>query len=124
MLLTQLFLDAVPAPQGDQEGAPAVVNVSSSAALGSDGYRSPEYAAAKAGLVRFTTAMADDDTRRRARVMAVVPGWIGLDRAVEQVAALPAAEREGVSLVPPERVVRAVVDLVSAGHAGQVVELL
>jgi hypothetical protein len=34
------------------------------------------------------------------------------------------AEREGLSLVPPERVVRAVVDLVSSGRAGEVVELL
>ena len=123
MLLTQLFLaDLPPADAGD--GAPAVVNVASSAALGADGYGSPEYAAAKAGLVRFTTSLADPVTRRRARVMAVVPGWIGLDRAVAEWEALPPAEREGLSLVPPERVVRSVLDLVATGEAGQVVELL
>jgi 3-oxoacyl-[acyl-carrier protein] reductase len=124
MLLTQLFLDTLPEPVGDAEGVPAVVNISSSAALGSEGYGSPEYAAAKAGLVRFTTSLADPATRRRARVMAVVPGWIGLERAVAEWEALTPAEREGVSLIPPEHVVRAVLDLVSSGHAGDVVEVL
>ena len=125
MLLTQLFLDALPAPPaGDDAAAAAVVNVSSSAALGSEAYGSPEYAAAKAGLVRFTTALADPVTHQRARVMAVVPGWSGLERAVAQLEEMTPAEREGISLVPPERVVRAVVELVSSGHAGQVVEIL
>ncbi len=60
MLLTQLFLDGLPpAPTGGPDGAPAVVNIASSAALGHEGYGSPEYAAAKAGLVRFTTSLAD-----------------------------------------------------------------
>ncbi len=126
MLLTQLFLAELPAGEAGSEAAPAVVNIASSAALqaGDEGYGSPEYAAAKAGLVRFTTALADPVTRRRARVMAVVPGWIGLDRAVEQWEAMTPAEREGRSLVAPERVVRAVVTLVSSGRAGEVVELL
>ena len=121
MLLTQLFLDDLPPTTG---GSPAVVNIASSAAIGTDGYGSPEYAAAKAGLVRFTTALGDPVTRRRARVMAVVPGWIGLDRAVAEWEALTPDEREGRSLVPPERVVRTVLDLVASGEAGQVVELL
>ena len=128
MLLTQLFLADLPAPDDrpddGTDAAPAVVNVASSAALGREGYGSPEYAAAKAGLVRLTTALADPATRRRARVMAVVPGWIGLDRAVAQWEALPSSERERLDpLVPPDHVVRVVLDLVSAGHAGQVVEL-
>ena len=125
MLLTQLFLDGLPPARAEgPDGAPAVVNVASSAALGTEGYGSPEYAAAKAGLVRFTTSLADPVTRRRARVMAVVPGWIGLDRAVAERDALPPAEREAVSLVPSERVVRTVLDLVASGDPGQVVELL
>jgi 3-oxoacyl-[acyl-carrier protein] reductase len=123
MLLTQLFLADLP-PGDEPDAAPAVVNIASSAAVGADGYGSPEYAAAKAGLVRLTTALADPVTRRRARVMAVVPGWIGLDRAVAEWEALPPAERRArPPLVPPERVVRAVLDLVAAGEAGQVVEL-
>jgi NAD(P)-dependent dehydrogenase (short-subunit alcohol dehydrogenase family) len=124
MLLTQLFLADLPTSDDAADTAPAVVNVASSAALGREGYGSPEYAAAKAGLVRLTTALADPATRRRARVMAVVPGWIGLDRAVAEWEALPASQREGLDpLVPPDHVVRVVLDLVSAGHAGRVVEL-
>ncbi len=120
MLLTQLFLAGLDDRRGPARPA-AVVNVASSAALGAEGYGSPEYAAAKAGLVRFTTSLGDPATAARARVMAVVPGWIGLPRAHEQVEALPAAERP--VLVPPEAVTRAVVDLVAHGRAGEVVEL-
>jgi 3-oxoacyl-[acyl-carrier protein] reductase len=124
MLLTQLFLTDLPASGDGTDVAPAVVNIASSAAVGTGGYGSPEYAAAKAGLVRLTTALADPDTRRRARVMAVVPGWVGLDRAVAQWEELPASEREQLEpLVPPEHVVRVVLDLVASGEAGQVVEL-
>ncbi|MCB8955146.1 MAG: SDR family oxidoreductase [Nocardioides sp.] len=120
MLLTQLFLADLERRRGPQRPA-AVVNVSSSAALGAEGYGSPEYAAAKAGLVRLTTALGDPATAARARVMAVVPGWIGLPRAHEERAALPPADRP--PLVPPEAVTRAVVQLVAYGRAGEVVEL-
>ena len=124
MLLTQLFLDDLDRRRGPHRPG-AVVNVSSSAALGAEGYGSPEYAAAKAGLVRLTTALADPGTADRARVMAVVPGWIGLPRAHEEWAALTDEERAGLRpLVPPAEVARAVVDLVAHGRAGQVVELL
>jgi NAD(P)-dependent dehydrogenase (short-subunit alcohol dehydrogenase family) len=125
MLLTQLFLADLPAPpDGGGDGAPAVVNVASSAAVERGGYGSPEYAAAKAGLVRFTTALSDPVTRRRARVMAVVPGWIGLDRAVEEWQALSDADRAALPpLIPPAEVVRVVLDLLASGAAGQVVEL-
>jgi 3-oxoacyl-[acyl-carrier protein] reductase len=124
MLLTQLFLDDLDRRRGPRRVG-AVVNVSSSAALGADPYGSPEYAAAKAGLVRLTTSLADPATADRARVMAVVPGWIGLPRAREEWAALSDAERAGLRpLVPPAAVARAVVDLIANGRAGQVVELL
>lgn len=125
MLLTQLFLADVDARRGRRTGVPAVVNVASIAALGTGGYGSPEYAAAKAGLVRFTTALADPVTAARARVMAVVPDWIGLDRAHAELAALPEHERAALPpLIPPATVTRVVLDLVSHGTAGQVVELV
>ena len=81
MLLTQLFLDGLDERRGRRQPG-AVVNVASSAALGAAPYASPEYAAAKAGLIRFTTALGGLEA---ARVMAVVPGWIGLPRALERV---------------------------------------
>lgn len=124
MLLTQLFLDDLDRRRGPRRVG-AVVNVSSSAALGTEGYGSPEYAAAKAALVRLTTALGDPATAARARVMAVVPGWIGLPRAHEEWAAMPEEERASLPpLIPPGEVARAVVGLVASGCAGQVVELL
>ncbi|QZY30248.1 SDR family NAD(P)-dependent oxidoreductase [Nocardioides coralli] len=125
MRLTQLFLDGLAGRRGRDDGSPAVVNISSSAGLGADAYRSPEYAAAKAGLVRFTTSLSDPGATGGARVMAVVPGWIGLDRAQAEWAALPAEEREHLpALVPPAAVCREVLRLFSHGSAGEVVELL
>ncbi|MGY2701703.1 MULTISPECIES: SDR family NAD(P)-dependent oxidoreductase [unclassified Nocardioides] len=124
MLLTQLFLEGLDQRRGPRRVG-AVVNVASSAAVGTDGYGSPEYAAAKAGLIRLTTALSDPGTAARARVMAVVPGWIGLPRAQVEWAALGEDERARLGpLVPVGAVVRTVVDLVAHGRAGQVVELL
>ena len=123
MLLTQLFLDGLDHRRGPRRVG-AVVNIASSAGVEETGYASPEYAAAKAGLVRFTTALGDPATAERARVTAVVPGWIGLPRAHAQWAALSPDERAArPPLVPPADVARAVVDLVAAGRAGQVVEM-
>ncbi|HEU5037252.1 MAG TPA: SDR family oxidoreductase [Nocardioides sp.] len=124
MLLTQLFLDDLEHRRGPR-GVGAVVNVASSATLGTDGYDSPEYAAAKAGLIRFTTALGDLATGARARVTAVAPGWIGLPRAHAEWAALDEDQQALLPpLVPPADVTRAVVDLVAHGRPGQVVELL
>jgi hypothetical protein len=54
----------------------------------------------------------------------VVPGWIGLPRAVDEYAALPARERAALPpLIPPAEVVRAVTGLLAHGRAGEVVEL-
>lgn len=79
VLLTQLLWPSLAAVAG------AVVNIGSSGGVGDDAYGSPEYGTAKAGIRRFTTSLA---SRTDVRVMAVVPGWIGLDRAHEQWAAL------------------------------------
>ena len=59
----------------------SIVNVSSSGGMGSRAYSSPEYGAAKAGLIRFTSCVADWADGHRIRVNCVVPHWIGLDRA-------------------------------------------
>jgi 3-oxoacyl-[acyl-carrier protein] reductase len=102
-----------------------VVNVASEAGLERGGYGSPEYAAAKAGLTRFTTALARPDIALLARVTCVVPGWIGLDRAHEELAAMdPAGRAAQPPLVPPGVVAQTVVDLLERGAAGTVVELL
>jgi NAD(P)-dependent dehydrogenase (short-subunit alcohol dehydrogenase family) len=109
MELTQRCLPAM-----TRLGAGAVVNVSSSAARRAGAYRSPEYAAAKAGLIRFTTALGNLGRERGVRVNCVVPDWIGLDRAfVELEAMSPAERREAPVLIPPGVVADAVVDLIA-----------
>ncbi|ANJ26101.1 SDR family NAD(P)-dependent oxidoreductase [Agromyces aureus] len=116
MLLTQHLWHRLAAVGG------AVVNIGSSGGEGDSPYGSPEYGAAKAGIRRFTTALGD---RTDVRVMAVVPGWIGLERAHRQLAALsPAEQRAASPLIAPQQVADRVIGLLDHGHAGEVVELL
>ncbi len=102
-------------------GGGAVVNIGSAGGTGDGPYGSPEYGAAKAALRRVTTSLGD---RSDVRVMAVVPDWIALDRAIEQWAALSPAERSAAGgLVPVGDVVAALLRLIDAGRAGEVVDL-
>jgi 3-oxoacyl-[acyl-carrier protein] reductase len=120
MLATQLCLEPMRAGGGG-----AVVNIASSAALGEAEYPSPEYAAAKAGLVRFTTAAAGLAESHGVRLSCVVPHWIGLPRAYDEWAELSPEERAASDgLVPPRVVVDAVLSLADDPRsAGRVVEL-
>ena len=120
MLLSQLVLELMRA-----RGGGAIVNVASSAGVGLGAYGSPEYGAAKAGLIRFTTSCAGLVDTHGVRMMAVVPGWIGLDRAHAEWERLDPAERARLGpLIPPGEVVAAILDLVRDGAAGAVVEML
>jgi 3-oxoacyl-[acyl-carrier protein] reductase len=119
MLLLQLCL-----PSMRRSGAGVVVNIASSAGVQSGAYGSPPYAAAKAGLVRLTTSLAGL-AEEGVRVTAVVPGWIGLERAHREWDSLGAAEQEArAALVPPGRVAAEVVALARDGAGGTVVTLL
>jgi NAD(P)-dependent dehydrogenase (short-subunit alcohol dehydrogenase family) len=117
MLATQLALKPMRA-----RGGGAVVNIASSAGVEWTPYSSPEYGAAKAGLVRFTTACGD---LPGVRVNCIVPGWIGLPRAYEELAAMDSAERAAAGpFVEPSAIADAVVWLVaSEGLSGVVVEM-
>jgi NAD(P)-dependent dehydrogenase (short-subunit alcohol dehydrogenase family) len=81
MLVTQL---ALPKLQGG-----VVVNTASTAALGFDEAASPEYAAAKAGLIRFTAAVRVPGVR----VNGIAPDWIRTPRAEREKAAMTPAEQ-------------------------------
>ena len=72
MLATQLALEPM-----RRAGGGAVVNVASSAGIGDARYQSPEYGAAKAGLIRFTTSLAAVDG---VRVSCVAPDWVATER--------------------------------------------
>jgi NAD(P)-dependent dehydrogenase (short-subunit alcohol dehydrogenase family) len=117
MRATQLALEPMRA-----SGGGVVVNIASVAGLGHEPYRSPEYAAAKAGLIRFTTAAGE--LAPGVRMNCVVPGWIATDRAAAELAAMTPQERAAVPIpVPMHEVADAVVGLVrDDGAAGRVVE--
>jgi NAD(P)-dependent dehydrogenase (short-subunit alcohol dehydrogenase family) len=116
MLATQLALDAMRADGG------GVVNVASTAGLGLAPYQSPEYGAAKAGLIRFTSTLTD---LGHVRVNCVVPDWIATERAQAELAAMTAEERaDAPTPVPMEDVADAVVELIQTDAlAGRVVLL-
>jgi NAD(P)-dependent dehydrogenase (short-subunit alcohol dehydrogenase family) len=76
MLATQLAL-----PVMRRAGGGAIVNVASTAGLGTEPAPSPEYAAAKAGLIRFTAALGALDG---VRVNCIVPDWIATERVTAQ----------------------------------------
>ncbi len=105
MLATQLALPLM------HDGG-AVINISSSAGWDSAAYGSPEYAVAKAGLIRLTTAVADFAERFGVRVSCVVPHWIGLPRAVAEFDQMDAEARaQSGGLVDPQVVADAVLEL-------------
>lgn len=105
-----------------RRGRGAIINVASTAGLGLNAYESPEYAAAKAGLIRFTSCFSDQPS---VRVNCVVPGWIATERALAELAAMSDKERRAVDEpVPMSVVAAAIVDLLTDKAAmGRVVVL-
>ena len=120
MMLTQLCLDPM-----RRIGGGVVINIASGAAMGTDAYGSPEYAAAKAGLIRFTSSLADLPSTHNVRLACVIPDWIGLDRAKAQLAAMTPEQRAAAPpLIPTHLVVDAVLDLIDDDAAsGTLLEL-
>jgi NAD(P)-dependent dehydrogenase (short-subunit alcohol dehydrogenase family) len=76
ILATQLALARM-----RETGGGAIVNVASTAGLGSERYQSPEYGAAKAGLIRFTSAVGAIDG---VRVNCIVPDWVATERVTAE----------------------------------------
>ena len=108
MLATQLVLG--PMRLG---GGGVVVNIASTAGLSFGPYASPEYAAAKAGLIRFTSSLAGLRERMNVRVNCVVPDWIATDRAREELARMTPTQRAAMPAPrPPEEIAGAVVEFI------------
>jgi len=106
MIATQLALEPM-----RRLGGGAVVNVASTAGLGLAPYASPEYGAAKAGLIRFTTTLAGLEG---ARVNCVAPDWIRTERADAELAGMSPSERAAAPVpVELEEVTAAVLALVA-----------
>ena len=107
------------ATQRMREGV--VINIASSAGAGAEPHASPEYSAAKAGLIRFSTAVRMPGVR----VNCVVPDWLLTERAREELAAMSAEQRAAApEPIPLDRLTDAVVELIADDHcSGRVITL-
>jgi NAD(P)-dependent dehydrogenase (short-subunit alcohol dehydrogenase family) len=107
MLLTQLALEPLRRRRGG-----AIVNVASIGGLGAGPHPAPEYAAAKAGVVRWTATLAPL-AEERIRVNAVCPDYVDTPLLRRTLAHLSKAQRAALPpLDPPERIADAVVGLI------------
>jgi NAD(P)-dependent dehydrogenase (short-subunit alcohol dehydrogenase family) len=88
MLATQLVLEPMAAGGGG-----AVITVASVAGLGTTSHDCPEYAAAKAGLIRFTECLAPLRDSARVRVNGICPGLVDT----------PSSRRSRARLTPTQR---------------------
>lgn len=95
-------------------GGGAVVNIASVAGLGYGPHNSPEYAAAKAGLIRFTASLASLREHMNVRVNCVIPQWIATEHVKATIAAMSPDERAQVPdrLNEPEEIADAVVEFI------------
>ncbi len=93
-------------------GGGAIVNVSSVAALVRKPYESPEYAAAKAGLLALTTSLSGLWESDRISVTSICPDWVRTEGVERAIAAMSTEERaELPGLVPVEEIAGLIVRL-------------
>ena len=116
MVATQLALEAMTA-------GGAIVNVSSIAGYGLSPHGSPEYAVAKAGLMRLTGALSSLADTRGIRVSCICPDWVDTPAVRRSLASMTEEERAEVpELVSAEEIAGLVVDLIrDETSAGRVV---
>ncbi len=97
-----------------RRGGGAIVNVASMAGIGGAPNPWPEYAAAKAGLIRLTESLAPLHGRMGVRVNCLAPNWILTERTRELLDAMTPEERTAVPppLSTPEDIADAVLEVV------------
>ncbi|MEW6233677.1 MAG: SDR family oxidoreductase [Chloroflexota bacterium] len=84
-----------------KRGGGAIVNISSMAGIGYQSYDAPEYAAAKAGVVRLTAALGSLKDRLGIRVNCICPGWVETPAVKHALAAMTPEERKTLAFPPP-----------------------
>jgi NAD(P)-dependent dehydrogenase (short-subunit alcohol dehydrogenase family) len=67
-----------------RRGGGSILNVSSRAGIGFAPHRSPEYAASKAALCRFTATLAPLAEEAGIRVNCICPDWVETERIREE----------------------------------------
>jgi NAD(P)-dependent dehydrogenase (short-subunit alcohol dehydrogenase family) len=101
-----------------ERGGGAIVNLSSMAGVGFTPHDSPEYAAAKAGIMRFTATLAPLGERMNIRVNCIAPNWVATEKVRGFVPQLTAQQRadwwvpDMDVMATPEDIADAVVQLV------------
>ena len=87
LLITRHAIDAM------RERGGSIVNIAADAGLGFGPEEQPVYAAAKAGVLRFTAALHYLNDAHGIRVNCIAPDWIGTDEVRARVARLTPDER-------------------------------
>jgi NAD(P)-dependent dehydrogenase (short-subunit alcohol dehydrogenase family) len=77
----------------NERGGGAIVNLSSMAGAGFTPQDSPEYAAAKAGIMRLTATLAPLKERLNIRVNCIAPNWVATEKVRSYVPHLTASQR-------------------------------
>ena len=109
MVATQLALEAM-TPGG------AIVNVSSIAGYGLRPHDAPEYAVAKAGMMRLTGALAET---RGIRVSCICPDWVDTPAVQRSLASMTEEERAEVpELVSADEIAGLALDLIRDESSG------
>jgi NAD(P)-dependent dehydrogenase (short-subunit alcohol dehydrogenase family) len=123
MLAIQAALPAL-----ERDGGGAVVNIASSAGVGLDAHPGPEYATAKAGVIRLTACLAPL-RERGVRVNCVCPHTVATEAVLVAIAGHTARgeplppDLQG-ELIDPGEVARVACELIHAdGMAGRVIAL-
>jgi NAD(P)-dependent dehydrogenase (short-subunit alcohol dehydrogenase family) len=106
LVATQLALEAM-------DGGGAIVNVASMAGYGLFPHVAPEYAAAKAGIMRLTGALSPLAEPAGVRVNCICPDWVDTPAVHRSLAAMSEEQRARVpQLVPAEEIAALVLDLI------------
>ena len=91
----------------NRRGGGSILNVSSVAGLGTQPHSYPEYATAKAAIVRLTETLAPLADERNVRVNCIAPDWTATEFVRERFAGMTPEERQvatdGFGRPPPER---------------------
>jgi 3-oxoacyl-[acyl-carrier protein] reductase len=109
-------------PAMGRRGGGSIVNVSSIAGLGTQPHSYPEYATAKAAVIRLTQTLAPLAQERNIRVNCLAPDWTATEFVRERFATMSPEERVAATdgfgrpaperLLEPDEVAAAALDLI------------